>query len=95
MGIINPNSHVECKVYYAYNGNVYENGATYRAGKSQINDGSNVTITADLINWKVIWEMNGTFLAQAQISSAMKANKLYFIIVMYSQNDEVEIVGIE
>ena len=47
---------------------------------------------ADLINWKVSWEVNGNKLAEAEISAAMRANKLYFIISMFYQNNEVEIL---
>ena len=90
VGMVNPYYHLECKAYYAYDGNVYENGGN-RAGECAISDGSSVTITADLINWRITWEMNGNLLASADISPAMKANKLYFIIVMVHQNDEVEI----
>ena len=90
VGMLNPFHHLECKAYYAYNGLVYENG-TQRASGSAISDGSSVTITADLINWRITWEMNGNLLASADISPAMKAHKLYFIIFMFNQNDEVEI----
>ena len=92
MGMVNPYKHLEFKAYYAHSGYVRENGGG-RAGGSAISDGSSVTITADLINWRITWEMNGNLLASADISPAMKANKLYFIIVMYNQNDEVEIIG--
>ena len=92
VGMVNPYHHLEFKAYYAYNGHVWENGGG-RAGGSAISDGSSVTITADLIDWRITWEMNGNLLASADISPAMKANKLYFIIVMVRQNDEVEIIG--
>ena len=92
VGMIRPYIYLECKAYYACNGRVFENGGQ-RAGGSAISDGSSVTITADLINWRITWEMNGNLLASADISPAMKANKLYFIILMCCQNDEVQIFG--
>ena len=46
--------HAEFKAYYANTGSVYENGSGRNAGPV-VNDGNTVTITADLINWKIIW----------------------------------------
>ena len=63
-----------------------------RAGEGAINDGMIITIIADLVNSKIIWESNGKKLAEAEISESMRANKLYFIIIMYYANEEVEIL---
>ena len=42
-----------------------------------------MTIIADLIKWKVIWEIDGDKVAEALITTAMKAGQLYFFIGMY------------
>ena len=59
IGINTPYSHAEGKSYYGANGRIYQNGGA-RVGGPVVHDGSTVTIVADLLNWRIIWEVNGT-----------------------------------
>ena len=57
-----------------------------------VNDGSTVTIIADLINWKVFWEVDGNKAAESSIPVRMRRKKIYFLLTMYTKNDEVDVL---
>lgn len=42
-----------------------------------------MTIIADMIKWKIIWEIDGDKVEELAITAAMRACKLYFFVGMY------------
>ena len=58
------------------------------------NDGSLVTVVADLVSWKVVWKIDGIKAAEELIPEVMRINKFYFYITMYTRNNQVEILKI-
>lgn len=42
-----------------------------------------MTIIADMIKWKLIWQIDGDKVEESAITAAMRAYKLYFFVGMY------------
>ena len=74
--------HNLCKSYRAWSGKICQNGSA-RKGGPIIYDGSDVTIIADMIKWKLIWQIDGDKVEESAITAAMRACKLYFFVGMY------------
>ena len=57
-----------------------------------MNDGEVITLQVDTKEWKVIWSVGQQQLGQGSIPQQMRNKALYVVVIMYHQNDVVELL---
>ena len=57
-----------------------------------MNDGEVITLQLDTKEWKVIWSVGKQQLGQTSIPKQMRNKALYVVVLMYDQNDVVELL---
>ena len=57
-----------------------------------MNDGEVITMQVDTKEWRVIWSVGQQQLAQTSIPQQMRNKALYVVVLMYDQNDVVELL---
>ena len=57
-----------------------------------MNDGEVITLQVDTKQWKVIWSVGQQQLGETSIQQQMRNKALYVVVLMYSQNDMVELL---
>ena len=88
-GMKDPYDHMECRSYYASLGHVVQDEDNRKVGPV-LEDGNTITIIADLIKWKITWEINNKEVAYSFITERMKKKNLYFIVSMKHRDDLLE-----
>ena len=57
-----------------------------------MNDGEVITMQVDTAQWMVRWSVGEQQLAQTNIPQQMRNKVLYVVVLMYHQNDVVELL---
>lgn len=90
FGETNAHRNKECLTYYSYKGSLYENGGIKQGGRA-VSDGEVIVVQVDPIIWQIKWSVGQQYLAATIIPEWMRNKALYFIVLMFNQNDVIEL----
>jgi hypothetical protein len=77
--------------YNSYSGNVWEKGNS-RKGGSSVMDGQTVAIEVNLIDYKVIWFIEGKKAAESSVPAEFKNREVFLCLQLYNIEDELELM---
>lgn len=91
FGMISAYSNKETLTYYSLNGYLHENSVS-RAGGGGVGNGQTVTMTVDLSEWTVKWQIESSNPTLASIPEWMRTEPIYFMIMMHGKDDKLQVM---